>query len=142
LQIPKKILLGFEPPCDMRCKLGALRDENGTEKSRTVSVTGFFESFSYTSCTFRFRDENGYIVFGNGIENGQTVFFVRFCCYRFGSGKSRFFIPFSLFGFGPFSSCLPASCIQRSHVRHSPSPSPIYGGLNAHKTECLFGGQR
>jgi hypothetical protein len=105
------------------------RDENGTGKSRTVPfrLPVFSNRFGILRVLFGFGTKTGRLSSVTVSKTGR-LFFRSFLRLPFWFGKIPFFIPFRLFGFVPFS-------IQRSNVKHN--PSPIYGDLNTHETLSL-----
>jgi hypothetical protein len=116
------------------------RDENGTGKSRTVPfrLPVFSDRFRILRVFFSFKTKTGRLSSVTVSKTGR-LFFRSFLRLPFWFGKIPFFIPFRLFGFRPFSSC----SILHPEVQYQAKPNYQYteaGGLNAHKTECLFGG--
>jgi hypothetical protein len=90
---------------DSLCQGAKPRDENGTGKSRTVPfrLPVFSDRFRILRVLFGFRTKTGRLSSVTVSKTGR-LFFRSFLRLPFWFGKISFFIPFSLFGFGPFSS--------------------------------------
>jgi hypothetical protein len=113
-----------------RSKSHTIRDENGTEKSRTIPflLPVFSDRFRILRVFFGFRMKTGRLS-SVTVSKTSRLFFCSFLRLPFWFGKIPFCIPFRLFGFGPFSSHL--SQAQPNCPRWQ---GPSWHGVNAERT--------